>query len=140
MKRIITSSLSVFMSFALLGGVGLAVAQPSTQPSAPAAAGSASADVKAGTGVENKESVGTATEFAAGTKVWVWTRVTGLAAGTAVTHVWKKDGAKNWQVKLKIGGAKWTTSSRRQVKAGSWTVEVQAADGTVLGSTDFTVK
>jgi hypothetical protein len=54
--------------------------------------------------------------------------------------VWKLNGTKNWEAKLKIGSKRWTTSSRRQVKAGAWTVEVQGADGTVLGSVDFTVK
>jgi len=137
MKRILSVSLSVVMSFAT---IGLAAAQ-GTQPSPPAAAtGEASAEVKAGTGVEAKESVGTASEFTAGTKVWVWSRVIGLSAGTKVTHVWKLNGSKNWQANLKIGGSKWTTSSRRQVKAGAWTVEVQSADGTVLGTVDFTVK
>lgn len=139
MKRITRSLLSVFVSFAVVGGaVAVASAQPATQPSQAAPAGAA-AEVKAGTGVENKESVGTASEFAAGTKIWVWSRITG-AQGTTVTHVWKKDGAKHWQAKLKVGGKKWTTHSRRQLKPGSYTVEVQAADGSVLGSVDFTVK
>ncbi len=135
MKRIL--SLSLFVSL-MVAGVGAVAAQPSTQPSAAATAG-ASAEVKAGTGVENKESVGAASEFTGPIKIWVWSRITG-AAGTSVTHVWKLNGQKNWQAKLKVGSKKWTTSSRRQVKAGSWTVEVVAADGSVLGSTDFTVK
>ncbi len=94
---------------------------------------------KAGTGVENKESVGTASEFTAGTKVWIWSRITG-AANTTVQHVWKKDGAKVWAANLKIKGNKWTTASRRQLKAGSYSVEVVGADGAVLGSVAFTVK
>ena len=133
MKRIVSS---MFVSFALLAGTA---AVATAQPAPPAAASAASAELKAGTGVENKESVGTATEFAAGTKVWVWSRITG-AANTTVQHVWKKDGAKVWAANLKIKGNKWTTSSRRQLKAGSYSVDVVAADGTVLGSTSFTVK
>lgn len=137
MKRIVSSSLSLFLSFAL-AGTGVAAAQPGTQPSTQAA-GAVSAEVKAGTGVENKEVAGEATEFAAGTKVFVWSRVFN-AGGTKVTHVWKLNGQKNWQVGLNIGSKRWSTSSRRKVKAGSWTVEVVAADGSVIGSVDFTVK
>jgi cytochrome b subunit of formate dehydrogenase len=134
MKRIVSS---LFVSFALVAGTA---AVATAQPAPPAAASAAAAaEVKAGTGVENKESVGTATEFAAGTKVWIWSRITG-AANTTVQHVWKKDGAKVWAANLKIKGNKWTTSSRRQLKAGSYSVEVVGADGTVLGSTSFTVK
>lgn len=139
MKRIVSSTLSVLVSFAVVvGGASIAAAQPSAAKPAPVAAAGASAEVKAGTGVENKESVGTASEFAAGTKVYVWTRV--LNAPGAATMVWKLNGTENWKAKVKIGSKRWTTSSRRQVKAGSWTVEVQGADGSVLGSVDFTVK
>lgn len=135
MKRL-WSSLFVFALVTATAGVALA--QPA-QPAPPAATAGAAAEVKAGTGVENKESVGTASEFTAGTKVWVWSRITG-AANTTVQHVWKKDGAKVWAANLKIKGNKWTTSSRRQLKAGSYSVDVVGADGTVLGSVAFTVK
>ena len=137
MKRSWSSS----FVFALVTAVaGVAAAQPAAKPAPPpAAATAAAAEVKAGTGVENKESVGTASEFTAGTKVWIWSRVTG-AANTTIQHVWKKDGAKVWAANLKIKGNKWTTASRRQLKAGAYTVEVVGADGTVLGSVAFTVK
>lgn len=133
MKRL-WSSLFAFALVSATASVALA------QPAPPAAAAAAAAaEVKAGTGVENKESVGTASEFTAGTKVWIWSRITG-AANTTVQHVWKKDGAKVWAANLKIKGSKWTTASRRQLKAGSYSVDVVAADGTVLGSVAFTVK
>ena len=133
MKRLWSS----LFAFALVSATAsVALAQPAP-PAAPAAA--AAAEVKARTGVENKESVGTASEFAAGTKVWIWSRITG-AANTTVQHVWKKDGAKVCAANLKIKGSKWTTASRRQLKAGAYAVEVVAADGTVLGSVAFTVK
>jgi len=132
MKRL-WSSLFAFALVTATAGVALA------QPAPPAATAGAAAEVKAGTGVENKESVGTASEFTAGTKVWIWSRITG-AANTTVQHVWKKDGAKVWAANLKIKGNKWTTASRRQLKAGSYSVEVVGADGAVLGSVAFTVK
>lgn len=116
------------------GGASTAHAQP-----AAAAASAASAEVKAAKGVDKKEPVEPGDTFAAGTKVWIWTRVTG-AAGTTIKHVWKKDDKQVWQASLKIGGPKWTTSSRRQLKAGSYTVEVVGADGASLGSVSFTVQ
>jgi hypothetical protein len=42
----------------------------------PKDASGASAEVKAGTGVEKHEIVGEGTSFPAGTTVWVWSRVT----------------------------------------------------------------
>lgn len=101
-------------------------------------AGDASAEVKAGTGVENREIVGEATSFPAGTTVWVWSLVKN--AEGAVKHVWKRDGKDVWTATMKIGSKKWSTSSRRTIpKAGSWEVDVQSADGASLGTIAFTV-
>ena len=136
MKRPWSSS---FVFALVTATASVALAQPAPPAPPAAAATAAAAEVKAGTGVENKESVGTASEFTAGTKVWIWSRITG-AANTTVQHVWKKDGAKVWAANLKIKGNKWTTASRRQLKAGSYSVEVVGADGAVLGSVAFTVK
>jgi Protein of unknown function (DUF2914) len=133
MKRIASLLLVVVASTAAV--VATAHAQPNPGIAVPAA----TADVKAGTGVANRESVGTASEFSAGTKVWVWSRVTG-AANTVIKHVWKKDGVNVWSTPLKIGSSRWATQSRRQLKAGSYSVEVVAADGSVLGTVAFTVK
>ena len=100
--------------------------------------GEASAEVKAGTGVEKREIVGEATSFPAGTTVWVWSLVKN--AEGSVKHVWKRDGKAVWTATMNIGSKKWSTSSRRTIpKAGSWEVEVQTADGTSLGSVAFTV-
>lgn len=134
---------------------GAALAQPQTQPSppqtqpskkppapaptpAPAPAG-ASAEVKAGKGVEKHAIVDEGSSFAKGDMVWVWSRVSG-ANGTTVKHVWKFNGNAEWTAYLKIGSNRWTTQSRRRVKPGSYSVEVQAADGSVIGSVDFTVQ
>lgn len=101
-------------------------------------AGDASAEVKAGTGVEKREIVGEATSFPAGTTVWVWSLVHN--AEGSVKHVWKRDGKAVWTATMKIGSKKWSTSSRRTIpKAGSWEVDVQTADGTSIGNIAFTV-
>ncbi len=102
-------------------------------------ASDASAEVKAGTGVENRELVGEATSFPAGTTVWVWSLVKN--AEGSVKHVWKRDGKEVWTATMRIGGKKWSTSSRRTIpNAGSWEVDVQTADGTSLGTAAFTIE
>lgn len=113
-------------------------APPAATEKTVAPAGDASAEVKAGTGVEKRVLVGEASSFSAGTTVWVWSLVTN--GGPSVKHVWKRDGKAVWTATMKIGSKKWSTSSRRTIpKAGSWEVEVQSADGASLGTVAFTV-
>ena len=118
-------------------GVGAPVA--SAQPAAAAATASASAEVKAAKGVAKREPVEPGSTFTPGTKVWIWSRIQG-AGGTTVKHVWKQDGKAVWTATLKVGSVKWTTSSRHAVKAGAWTVDVVGADGSTLGTVDFSVQ
>lgn len=134
MSRFIASFVTATTLVLGVVGADVATAQP-----APATASAAAAEVKAAKGVEKREPVEPGSTFTAGTKVWVWSRITG-ANGTTVKHVWKKDGKAVWTATLKVGSVKWTTSSRHQCKAGSWTVEVVGADGATLGSVDFTVQ
>ncbi len=133
----------------LVTAVGVASAQapapppPSTGPAEsrppPPAADGATAEVKVGTGVENREIAGEAASFPAGTKIFVWSRI--LNAQGSARHVWKRDGQAVWTATLRIGGKRWATSSRRQIaSAGAWEVEVQSADGAKLGSVSFTVQ
>ena len=133
------ATLSVTSIAGIAGTMGSAVAQPAAAAAPATAATAATAEVQAAKGIEKREPVEPGTTFAAGTKVWVWSRISG-ANGTTVKHVWKKDGKAVWTATLKVGSVKWTTSSRHQCKAGAWTVEVVGADGTTLGSVDFTVQ
>jgi hypothetical protein len=133
-------------SLLLMLGAGAAMAEiPSpgamdavpAQAEAPAQA--AAAEVKAAKGIENKEPVEEGTSFAAGDKVWIWSRVTG-AANTTIKHVWKKNGQEIWFATLPVKSTSWTTSSRRTVQPGQYVVEVQAEDGSVLGQVSFDVQ
>jgi pyruvate/2-oxoglutarate dehydrogenase complex dihydrolipoamide acyltransferase (E2) component len=101
--------------------------------------GGATAEVKVGTGVENREIVGEAATFPTGTTVWVWSRV--LNGEGNVKHVWKRDGKDVWTATLKVGSKRWSTQSRRAIPgAGSWTVDVQTEAGASLGTVSFTVQ
>jgi len=114
------------------------------KPAAPAKdaakdASGATADVKAGTGVEKHEIVGEASSFPAGTTVWVWSMVHNGEG--KIKHVWKLDGKEVWAATLNVGSKRWATSSRRTLpKAGSWTVDVVAESGASLGSASFTIQ
>jgi len=106
---------------------------------APKDASSASAEVKAGTGVENHAIVGEATSFPAGTTVWVWSQITGGEGH--VKHVWKRDGKEVWSAMLPVGSKRWATSSRRTIPAaGSWQVDVTSEAGQQLGTVSFTIQ
>lgn len=110
---------------------------PATEP-APVAS-SATAEVKAGTGVEKRAIVGEAASFPAGTTVWVWSLIQNGEG--AVKHVWKRDGSDVWTATLKVGGKRWSTQSRRTIpKPGAWEVDVQTAEGASLGSVAFTIE
>lgn len=107
-------------------------------------AGSVWADLavtaKAAKGVEKHQPVGEASEFAVKDTVWIWTEITD-GAGKKIKYVWKRDGKEEWSTELAIGDSKkWVTNSRRQVKAGSYTVEILGEDGAKLTEVAFTVK
>ena len=108
---------------------------------APPSEGGVSAEVKAAKGIEKRDPVDEATEFAVGDTVYVWSKITG-GKGTAVKHVWKKDDKTIWTVKFGIRGNAWRMNSRkRALRAGTYTVEVvNAADGEKLGEVTFTVQ
>jgi hypothetical protein len=97
-----------------------------------------SAEVKAGTNVEKHEVVGEAASFPSGTTVWVWSRVVNGEGN--VKHVWKKDGKEIWTATLPVGSKRWSTQSRRTLKAGSYEVDVESPDGASLGTVQFKVE
>jgi hypothetical protein len=95
---------------------------------------------KAAKGVEKHQPVGEASEFAVKDTVWIWTEVTD-GAGKKIKEVWKRDGKEEWSTELAIGDSKkWITNSRREVKAGSYSVEILGEDGAKLTEVAFTVK
>lgn len=138
---------SVLLVLALATGTGYAddakqepPAAAETKPKdAPKDTSGASAEVKAGTGVENHEIVGEGTSFPAGTTVWVWSRVTNGEG--KIKHVWKRDGKDVWTAVLPVGSKLWSTASRRAIPAaGSWEVDVQTEAGASLGTESFTIQ
>jgi 4-hydroxyphenylpyruvate dioxygenase-like putative hemolysin len=107
---------------------------------ASAAAASATAEVKAGTAIARREVVGEAASFPRGTKVWAWANIRG-AAGQELKFVWKRDGKVAWEKPFTATSGRYRTWTRHAVRAaGAWTIEVQTADGAVLGSVAITAE
>lgn len=101
-----------------------------------------SAEVKIGTGLENRDVTGEADSFPATTPQLVgWSRVTGAEEPTQVMHVWKLNGEKAAEVPLSVQTSSYRTHSRKTVEGhpGKWSLEVQDMDGNVLGSKEVTV-
>ena len=121
----------------------LASAALIAQAPAPLAEAKASAEVKVGTAVEKMELQGEATSFkvAAGTKIHVWTKVTG-AADSTITVVFSK-GDQTSKQELKVPRSPYRTHAYRtfrQGDEGAWTAKIVAADGTELGAASFSVE
>lgn len=121
----------------------LASAALIAQAPAPTTEAKASADVKVGTAVEKMELQGEATSFkvAAGTKIYVWTKVTG-AADSTISVVFSK-GDRTSKQELKVPRSPYRTNAYRTFRMGdegSWTAKVLAADGTELGAASFSVE
>jgi hypothetical protein len=93
-----------------------------------------------GTAVKRRRLVGESDRFAAGTKVWFWTRVDGGKSGDRIEHVWLEDGKPTATVPLKIGGSSWRTYSAKTLRTGSsrtWAVEARDSSGRVLARREF---
>ena len=136
---------TALLVIALAAGAATAYADDPKPPAADAKPkdapkdASASAEVKAGTGVEKHAIVGEATSFPAGTTVWVWSQITNGEGN--IKHLWKHDGKEVWSATLPVGSRRWTTSSRRMIPtAGSWQVDVTSEAGVNLGSVSFTIQ
>jgi len=143
MMRMTKILASITLGLSLLAGPALADDKGGKPPEPTAdvmkASSDGAADVKAGTGIAKRESVGTADSFAKGTKVWVWSSITG-AKGEMAKHVWKRDGKQIWEKEFEVKSGRYRTWTRRKMsKAGSYTVEVTGADGGVIGSASFTI-
>jgi hypothetical protein len=123
------------MKALVLGGlaVSLIAAAPASRQQAPSAEIAIGKSIQAGMPADTSSAFDAAVGQVAG-----WTRVTGLAAGSKITHAWIHGGDTS-KVELNVGGSPWRTYSRKNVSAGEWTLEVWDADGKKLGARTFRV-
>ena len=117
------------LSLGLLG-LGLVAAVPPVQQAV-------NVELAVGRSVASGMPVDTASAFPADVgQVAAWTRVTGLEAGSKITHLWIH-GADSARVELNIGGSPWRTYSRKTIPAGAsgdWTIEALGPDGAKLAT------
>ena len=101
-----------------------------------------SAEAKSALKVDKKKHapVDETSDFTAGQKVFIWSKLTDTKS-KKFSHVWKKDGKIVAQYKFEVAAdTVYRYTNMPYAKAGSYTVEVQGADGAVLASVNFTVK
>jgi hypothetical protein len=122
------------LSLGLLALGLIAASRPAQQ--APTVEVAIGKSVVSGAAVDTASSFGTDVGQVAG-----WTRVTGMTAGSKITHLWIH-GADSSRVELNVGGSPWRTFSRKTIPAtatGDWTLEVLGPDGAKLGSKTFKI-
>jgi hypothetical protein len=141
MKKLVLIALTTLALFIAPAARAEETAAPAekAQKKADGEAKPARADVKAATGIENREPTGEATTFSPGTLIYVWSRVF-EAKDQDVEHVWKRDGQEFRRAKFHIGSPRWSVNSRMQnAKKGAYVVEVVMGEEK-LGEVSFTVE
>ena len=96
------------------------------------------------TGIESWAPVGAGKMFPSTVgKIYCFTRVKGAAEPTEIVHVWYLNDEEKARVTLSVRSKYWRTwSSKRMLEqwTGKWRVDVQAADGKLLRSSEFLVE
>ncbi len=96
------------------------------------------------TAVQDRVPVGADTSFSSDVqRLFCYTKISGAAADSSVTHVWYHGDNEMARQKLSVKADQWRTwSSKRIVDSwtGEWRVDVLSAPGTVLESKVFMVK
>jgi hypothetical protein len=76
-------------------------------------------------------------------QLYCYTKISGAADTTTISHVWYLNGEEKANVSLAVKAANWRTWSSKRIPKewiGDWKVDVVAEDGTILGSKSFKVK
>ena len=71
-----------------------------------------------------------------------YTRVTGAAADTSITHLWYREGVEMARIELPVRSGDWRTWSSKSIfpgAAGAWRVDVLDAEGELLKTIPFTL-
>lgn len=94
-----------------------------------------------GTSIVDRQLVGEAKRFAAGSRVVFWTHVRGGRTSDTIDHVWFRDGILVGAASLAIGSDDWRTQSRRRLDSpGVWAVEARDPAGHVLARHEFQIR
>jgi hypothetical protein len=94
------------------------------------------------TGVQDRAPVGAAESFPSDIgQLYCFSDVRN--GGNQVVHVWYHNDREVRRIELAVKGTRWRTWSAKTIPSsstGSWKVEVQTPDGTVLAASSFVVE
>jgi len=95
-------------------------------------------------GVDQRVPLGTGNVFASDAgMLFCFTKITGAAQDTVITHKWYQNGDLKSSVDLPIESSNWRTWSAKQVgpnDVGDWMVEIVSAEGVVLTTIIFFIQ
>ncbi len=94
--------------------------------------------------VQDREPIGVSSTFPSTTeKVYAFLEAVDIPADTTADFVWYHGNDELARVTVKVGqGERWRTYANKNLYGltGSWRVEVQDADGSILGTVEFEVQ
>lgn len=100
-------------------------------------------DVKICSAIEERQPVGVADCFDAGVEqVYLWSKISGAADSTSVTHVWLFEGKEIATVELPVKSSSWRTWSSKKMlpaRTGEWEARVVGPDGVIMATTRFVI-
>lgn len=100
-------------------------------------------DIQIGEAVEERQIVGAADEFEAGTEqLFCLTHITGADEDTEIFHVWVYEDEEVARVELPVRSNDWRTWSSKSILeswTGNWRVEVEGPNGEVLVEQSFRI-
>jgi len=101
------------------------------------------AEARLCTAVEERLPVGEAAEFGAGIgTVFCWSKITGAADSTSITHLWLYSGKEMARVELPVKSPAWRTWSSKKILpmwSGNWEVRILDSGGQILRSVTFLI-
>jgi hypothetical protein len=93
--------------------------------------------------IENKEPVGSATEFKSDVgRIFCFTEIETDSYPTEITHIWIYDKNIEAEIKLPVRSPKWRTFSSKTIMdvwQGDWKIEVYSENGKLIDSIDFKI-
>ncbi len=96
------------------------------------------------TAVQERKPVGVDTVFADTVKkVYCFTKISGAADTTSISHVWYFKDEEKANIKLSVKAKTWRTWSTKNIPKewdGKWRIDVKTSDGTVLKSKEFIIR
>lgn len=127
-------------AMAVVAGVSCALYAQAPAQEKPAAPAVKVEKIVTAAGVENREPVGESSAFAAGTeRIYTWTKISAAQPPVKIKHVYYLNDKKVSEFELAVNGSPYRVWSWKNVRPGSWKVEVVDEAGAVLASVVFTV-